>query len=205
MLGNPTVIPGRYVDPGAWRHAIAKSDLSPSARHVTHALALYVPRGHRSTFVGVRKLAAATGYARNTVLRALDELRAGGWIVEDEAPRGAKVRRYPTLPSGVASETPSGALTEPLSDPESGSMGDEGGALADTSGAMADTSGALTEPYLKENSETTQRRTPEPPARCVCQRRKCGRMIEHKREYDKNPAAFLAKHLGASMELSNAR
>ena len=105
------------------------------------------------------------------------------------------------MPSGAASDTPSGAVTEPVSETPSGATADGGGTVTDTSGAMADTSGAVTEPYLKENSEIIQERTPEPPPRCFCQKRNCGRKVEHVRPYNTDPAGFLAKHLGASMEL----
>jgi len=196
---------GKYADPGRWRHEIAKSDLAPSTRHVAHAFALFLPKGHKSSFVGTRKLATATGHARNTVLKAIAELRDGGWIIEEEATRGGKVNRYPTMPlSGSLTEPVSGATTAPLSGSEGGSTTDKGGALTDESGSMADTSGSVTAPYLKDNSELTQRRTPAAPPRCSCQKTGCGQKVQHAKEYQRDPAAFLTKHLGASMEMPNA-
>jgi hypothetical protein len=196
---------GEYVNPGKWRHAIAKSDLPPGARLVAHTLALYVPKGQASTFVGSRRLETATGFSRTTVMAHLRLLRDMGWIEEADATPGNPVRRFPKIPEGGQESSPLGGQeTGPLTAVGSGQESDRGGQETDGGGQVFDGGGQETSPYLKENSELTQNIPLAPkPAHCVCGTRRCKHQGLHAKAHRDDPQAFIAA-LAKGMEMPNA-
>lgn len=78
-----------------WRSAIAQSDLTPTLRHVALTLALYMNERGGSAYPGVNRLAKDTGLHRTTVMRALEQLTAMGWLtlLEHGQSKAGKPRR----------------------------------------------------------------------------------------------------------------
>ena len=107
-----------------WRKAIAGSGLSPAQRGVSSALALHMDRAGDSCYPSLETLAAESGYHRATVIRAVKDLDAAGWIERDlgggllsrtDAKRTGRSTRYratvPVKPSSSATvrDEPNGA------------------------------------------------------------------------------------------------
>jgi len=96
-------------DPGAWRWALARSDLPPRARLVGHTLALHMD-SQGVTFVGVRVLADETNQAKKTIERCLEQLVEVGYLLEGSYERGRRRHRYATVPVGYPEEdSPNGS------------------------------------------------------------------------------------------------
>lgn len=64
-----------------WRKAIAGSSLPSAARHVAHAISLYMNRSGGSAFPGAARLAIDTALSLRTVRTALSALEAEGWLI----------------------------------------------------------------------------------------------------------------------------
>lgn len=129
----------RRSDPGAWRWALARSDLPPRALLVGHTLALHMD-SQGETFAGVRALADETNQAKKTVERCLAELVEVGYLREDAHERGRRRRRYAVVPSGLPQEgdTPPGGSGLPQ---EGDTPGNRVGYFGGRSGLLSDESG----------------------------------------------------------------
>lgn len=104
----------------SWRSAICDSGLTPSARHVALTLSLHMNERGGSCFPSISTLEAETGLSRNTVLTALRQLEAGGWITVKRSERA--VNRYTaTLPpsaiTALAEAAPSATIAPGVARP----------------------------------------------------------------------------------------
>ncbi|MEM7313805.1 MAG: helix-turn-helix domain-containing protein, partial [Planctomycetota bacterium] len=63
-----------------WRHAICKSDLPPTTRHVLHALSCWMNEVGGSCYPTTKELAAATGLSERAVCEHLEKAEGWGWL-----------------------------------------------------------------------------------------------------------------------------
>lgn len=85
-----------------WAIALRYSGLPRRARAVAHALGTYMRHDGSGCRPGLPALMEATGYGRSSVLAALGELEAGGWISRGPVGgRGAPTTYTPLMPDGA--------------------------------------------------------------------------------------------------------
>ena len=88
---------------------------SPTVRHVLLCLFTHMNKDGSSCFPGARMIATETGLAKSTVLRAISDAEAGGWVrVEKKrgGRRGGVFHHYwPSIPG-------SGRTARPVTNPE---------------------------------------------------------------------------------------
>ena len=63
-----------------WRHAICKSDLPPTTRHVLHALSCWMNEVGGSCYPTTKELATATGLSERAVCEHLEKAEGWGWL-----------------------------------------------------------------------------------------------------------------------------
>lgn len=88
-----------------WRSAIVESELSRHARHVALTLTLHMNERGASCFPTLDELQHETSKGRATIIEALRELEAGGWLFVErkERPgRGHKNHYTATFPEGFS-------------------------------------------------------------------------------------------------------
>lgn len=79
----------------SWRHAITRSDLPATTRHVLLTLSVFMDEAGQSCYPSVEDLMAATGLSKNAVLKHLAEACEAGWLVRrPHGYRGQKWRRF---------------------------------------------------------------------------------------------------------------
>ena len=77
-----------------WRHAIVKSDLPATTRHVLLTLSIYMNEAGKGCFPSVDEIVSATGLSKRAVLTHLQAAVDAGWLVRRELGlRGRKWRR----------------------------------------------------------------------------------------------------------------
>jgi len=91
-------VPTRRETPGAWRHALLKSDLPPRALLVAHTLGTFMDK-HGAAYAGIRALADGSNQSKTTVSKFLKMLVAEGYVIEDDYKLGRIQYRYATVPS----------------------------------------------------------------------------------------------------------
>lgn len=64
----------------SWRHAVTRSGLPPTTRHVLLTLSIYMDETGRSCFPKVEDLAEATGLSKRSILTHIDAAVAAGWL-----------------------------------------------------------------------------------------------------------------------------
>ena len=78
----------------SWRHAITKSDLPATTRHVLLTLSLYMSETGQSCYPKVEDLAAATGLSMKSVMTHLQTAVDAGWLWKgNHGLRGQRWRR----------------------------------------------------------------------------------------------------------------
>lgn len=75
-----------------WRHAICKSDLPPTTRHVLHALSCWMNEVGGSCYPTTKELADATGLTERSVCTHLEKAESLGWL--ERRRHGFKGRGY---------------------------------------------------------------------------------------------------------------
>ncbi|MBN9021301.1 MAG: helix-turn-helix domain-containing protein [Rhizobiales bacterium] len=78
----------------SWRHAITRSGLSPTTRHVLLTLSIFMDEAGGSCFPPVDDIVAATGLSKRAVLTHLEAACEAGWLRKQaHGYRGQKWRR----------------------------------------------------------------------------------------------------------------
>lgn len=79
----------------SWRHAITRSDLRPTTRHVLLNLSMYMDEAGGSCFPSIDQQAKATGLTTKAVKKHLDLAGEAGWL--SKRPHGFKGQRWRRL------------------------------------------------------------------------------------------------------------
>lgn len=78
----------------SWRHAVTKSDLPPTTRHVLLTLSVFMDETGRGCYPSIDDLVAASGLSKRAVLTHLEKACAAGWVTRRQhGYRGQKWRR----------------------------------------------------------------------------------------------------------------
>lgn len=104
-----------------WRTAICDSDLRPVVRHVCLTLSLYMSERGDSAFPGATRLTHDTGLAKRTVLAALGEAEAAGWLRVKV--RGSSLRGGRRTATEYAAAVPTGDPPAPVTEMHQSSSG----------------------------------------------------------------------------------
>ena len=85
-----------------WRLAICESDLSATARHTAHVLATHMNADGGSCYPSLDRLVSETRHSRATVVKAIRELEARGYITRQPGGGGPRntTRYFACLPEG---------------------------------------------------------------------------------------------------------
>lgn len=139
-----------------WRRGLIESDLSSRAKLVGCVLAEHMTTDELRCWPGILTIAQEATLNKRTVMRGLDDLETGGWVVRRPGQKG-----YATRYVGVIPQAPTSALTTPPASalstpPTTSALESPTGAPESSTSALESQSGALESHEL----ERTHPRTP---------------------------------------------
>lgn len=98
--------------PFRWRRAICASELAPTSRLVAHVLAVHMNAARASCFPGMATIARESGLCRRSVVRAVQDLEARGYIAVVE--RGGTKRSGKARSNSYEARFPTGDTVAPV-------------------------------------------------------------------------------------------